>query len=197
MAMVISQSVVVHDACRIQTDLPQDMFAVDALVAKVMERETDPRMAQAEMLINFIKKDGNKRGLPIVAMNNVRMLVRFEDEFQRRTAKESESFNVVIVPVKNPPIEKIVVRMRVDKKAFEALHEPEVNVAVNPLAVVRHPKIAVGFGQVPDAIVPHVVVFREDDLNRIAANVKFSGKVLNDVTELADFCGGSAFGGNH
>src|SRR5437764_2269588 len=92
-----------------------------------------------------------------MAMKNVRMLVRLEHELERRAAEESESLDIIVVAVKNAAIEKVVVRMRVDEKTLQPFHEAEINIAMNPLVVVRDPKIGVGFGQTPDAVVTHAI----------------------------------------
>jgi len=182
---------------RTQTDLAQNMFTVDALVGDVVKGEADARVAHAEVLIGFVKEYGHERGLPVMTMDDVGMLVRFEHEFQGGAGEESESFDIVMMAVKNTAIEKIVVGVRIDEETSQAFHEPEVNVAMNPLVVVGDPKIAVGFGQTPDAVVAHAIIFGQDDFDRVATNAKFSGQALDDVTEAADFRGGSAFGRDH
>ena len=52
--MLVRETVVRHNMARVQTDLAQDVFAVDALMAEIVKRETDARVTQAEMLINFV-----------------------------------------------------------------------------------------------------------------------------------------------
>jgi hypothetical protein len=130
-------------------------------------------------------------------MDYVGMLVRLEHEFQRRPTEESESFGIIVMTVEDATIEEIVLRMWLDEKAFQALHKPEVNVAPNPLVVVRNPKIAVAFGQAPNAVVTHAIVLGQDDFNRVATNPQFAGEALNDIAQSANLCGGSAFGCDH
>jgi len=195
--MVISKAVVSYHMSRTQTDLAQNMFTVDALVGDVVKSEADARVAHAKVLIGFVKEYGHERGLPVMTMDDVGMLVRLKHEFQRGAGEESESFDIVMMAVKNAAIEKVVVGVRIDEETSQAFHEPEVNVAMNPLVVVGDPKIAVGFGQTPDAVVAHAIIFGQDDFDRVATNAKFSGQALDDVTEAADFRGGSAFGRDH
>ena len=130
-------------------------------------------------------------------MDNVRMLVRREHEFHGRPAEEGESLNVIVMPVKNAAIKKIVVRMWLDKEALQPFHESEINIAVNPLIVVRHQEIAVSFGQTPDAVIPHAIILGQNDLDRITANAELAGQSLNNVPKPADLCGWSALGRDH
>jgi hypothetical protein len=195
--MIIGKAIVVHDMGWIQANLAQNMFAIDTLVPEVVQCEADTRMAHAQALIDLVEEDGNERGLPIVAVDNVRVLIRLEHEFQCRAAEESKALNIVILAVKNFAIEKIVRRMRINEETFQPFHEPKVNVAMNPLVMVRNPKIAVGFGEAPDTIVTHAIIFGKNHLDRVATNPQFSRETLHDVTEAADFCGGSALGGDH
>ena len=102
-----------------------------------------------------------------------------------------------MVTIKDAAIEKVVVGVRVDKKTFQPFHEPEVDIAMNPLVVVWDPEIAVSFCEAPDAVVAHAIIFGEDNLDWIATNAKFTGEALDNVTEAADFCGRSAFGRDH
>jgi hypothetical protein len=195
--VVVCKPVVGHNVGRAQSYLPQNVFAMDALVAEIVQRETNPWVAHAEVLIDFAKEHRHERGLPVMTMNNIGMLIRLEHEFERGPAEESESFNIIMMSIKDPAIEKVVVRMRIDEKTFQPFHEPEVNIAMNPLIVVWHPKIAVAFGQTPDAVVTHAIIFGENDLDRVTTNAKFSGQALDNIAEPADFCRRSAFGCDH
>src|SRR5262245_42398558 len=87
--------------------------------------------------------------------------------------------------------------MRIDEKTFQPFHEPEVNVAMNPLVMVRDPKIAVGFGEAPDAVVTHAIILGQNDFDRITTNTKFTGEALDNIAEAADFRRGSALGRDH
>ena|SRR5882724_10779359 len=102
-----------------------------------------------------------------------------------------------MMAVEDATIEKVVVGMRIDEKAFQSLHEAEVNVAVNPLVMVWDPKIAVGFGEAPNAVVTHAIILGENDFDRVATNAKFTGEALDNIAEAANFRCGSAFGCDH
>ena len=166
-------------------------------MAEVVKREADARVSHSKVLINFVKEHGHQSRLPIVAMNDVRMFVRFEHELERRAAKESEALDIVVVAVKDSAIEEVMMGVRIDEKTFQAFHESEIDVAMNPLVVVRNPKVGEGFRQTPDAVVTQAIVFGEDDFDRITTNPELSRETLDDVAEAADFCGGSALGCDH
>ena len=197
MAMIVGKAIVGHDASRTQADLAKDLFAVNPLMAEVVKCETDPRVAHAEVLIDLVKEHGDERRLPVMAMNNVGMLVRFEHELQCCPAEKGETFRVIMMTVEDASIEKAVVGMRIDEETFQALHEAEVYIAPNPLVVVGDPEIAIGFGQTPDAVVAHAIVFGQDDFDCVSANAKLPGEALDNIAEAADFCGRSTFGRDH
>jgi hypothetical protein len=163
----------------------------------VVEGETDSGVAHADMLVDFVKEHRNQSRLPIVAMDDVRMLVGLEHEFHCCAAEESESVDVVMMAVKNAAIEKVVVGLWVDEETFQPFHEAEINVAVNPLVVIRDPKIAVGFGQTPDAVVTHAIIFGEDDFDGVATYAELARQALDDIPEPADFSSRRAFGCDH
>src|SRR5260370_36347587 len=50
-AVVVSEAIVGNNVGRAQTDLAQDMFAVNALVAEVVQSETNSRMPHPKVLI--------------------------------------------------------------------------------------------------------------------------------------------------
>src|SRR5262245_35348205 len=132
-----------------------------------------------------------------MTMDDVGMLICLEHELQRGAGEESKSFDIIMMTVKDAAIEKIVVGMRIDEETFQSFHEPEVHVAMNPLVVVRNPKIAIGFGEAPNAVVTHAIILRKDDFDRIATNAKFTGEPLDNIAEAADFRRGSALGCDH
>ena len=185
--MIIQKPVVVHQVSRVQTDLAQHLFAEDPLVPHVMQCKTHPRVAHAKGLVHFVKQHWHQRRLPVVAVDNVRMLVRFEHELQRRPAEKGEAFPVVMVPVKHAPVEKIAVGVRIDEKAFQAIHPAGIHVAMHPLVVIRHPQVAIALGQPCDAVVAHAIILGQDDFNRVSAEGEFLREPVDDVPKTADF----------
>src|SRR5262249_45571885 len=102
-----------------------------------------------------------------------------------------------MMAVEDAPVEKVVVGMRVDEETFQPFHEPEVHVAMYPLVMVRDPKIAVGFGEAPDAVVTHAIILRQDDFDGVTTDAEFTGEPLDNIAEAADFRRGSALGCDH
>ena len=140
--VVVAQPVVVHEILRpVQARGAQHMLAGHALMLEVVQGEAHPRMPHAEVLIHLVKQHRHQRRLPVVAMDDIRVLVGLEHELQRRAAKKGESQHVVVLPVKTPAVEKIVLGMRFDEKALAPVHEAETDAAVDRAAVPRHPQI--------------------------------------------------------
>src|SRR5262249_2761254 len=131
------------------------------------------------------------------AMNDVGMLVRLEHEFERGPREKSKPLDVIMMPIKDAPVEKVMIRMWIDEKTFQPFHESKVYVAMDPLVVVWHPKITVRFRETPDTVVAHAIIFGQDDFDWIAANAKFPGQALHNIAEAADFCRRCAFGRDH
>jgi len=183
--MIIEQPVMGHEQAGVQSDFSQEVFPTDSLVPHVMQSEADSRVPHPQVLIHFIQKHWHQCRLPVVAMDDIRMLVRLEHEFHRRPAEKREPFSVVVMPVKNAPVEEISLRMWFDEEAFQAIHPSNIHIAMNPLIVVRHPKVAIGFGQTRDPVIARTVVLRQDDLDCVAANGQFFRQAVNDVRQTA------------
>ena len=76
----------------------QDVLPGDALVLKVVQGEANPRMRHAEVLVHLVEQHRHQAGLPVVAVDDVRVLVALEHELQRRPAEEREPLVVVHCP---------------------------------------------------------------------------------------------------
>ena len=79
--------------------------------------------------------------MPIVAVNDVRMLVALQHELQRRPAEKREALVVIGMAVKYVTVKKILVRMRLDEKAFPTMHEPKINAAMNRVMIPGNPEV--------------------------------------------------------
>src|SRR5215510_3798866 len=89
--MVVQQAIVSHEHCWVQTDLTEEMFPVNSLVPYIMKRIADSWMSHPQVRVNLEKKWRNESRLPIVAVNDVRMLIRFEKELQSCPAEKSKA----------------------------------------------------------------------------------------------------------
>jgi len=56
----------------------EQVTSADALMAEIVDRETDAGMPHAQVLIDFVKQHRYKGRLPIMTMNDLRPLARFE-----------------------------------------------------------------------------------------------------------------------
>src|SRR4051794_12227853 len=97
--MVVLQPITLHEMRRVESDLPQHVFASHSLVAQVVQRVTGARMRHAQMRIHLVEEDWHQPCLPVMTMDDVRVLVRLEHELERCPAEESKSFNVIVLTV--------------------------------------------------------------------------------------------------
>src|ERR1039457_964890 len=125
----------------VETGRAQDMLTGDALMLEVMQRVAHPRMSHPRVLIHLIEQHWHQAGLPIMAVNDVWVLVALEHELQRRTAEEGEALVVIHLPVKGAAVEEVMVGMRLDEEALAAMHEAEIDTAMNGVLVPRHPEV--------------------------------------------------------
>src|SRR5580765_1419273 len=102
--VIVQQAVVRHEMPRIQSNLPQDLLAVNSLMPDIVQRVAHPRACHSQTLVHFIEEYRNQGGLPIVAVEDVRMLVRFEHELQGRPTQKSNSFSIIRLAVKDAPV---------------------------------------------------------------------------------------------
>ena len=63
--------------------------------------------------------------------------------------------------------------MRFNKETFEVIHKAEVHIAMDMLVMVRDPEITVSLVETVDPVVPHAIVFGENDLYGIPAYGEF------------------------
>src|SRR5437870_499279 len=136
----------------------EKVTSASALMAEIVDRETDAGMSHAQVLIDFVKQHWDKGCLPIMAMNDLRLLARFEHELEGGPAKKGESKEIIVVSVNDSAAEEVVARMRLDEKAFAPMHEAEPDGGGDPAVVPGNPQIFVGLGQPKDLVVTHAVV---------------------------------------
>ncbi|OQB89622.1 MAG: hypothetical protein BWX86_02415 [Verrucomicrobia bacterium ADurb.Bin122] len=175
----------------------QDVLAGEPLVGDVVQGEADARMAQAGLLVELVEHHGHERGLPVVAVDHVGVFAGFQHELQRGFAEEGETLVVVVVPVVNAPVEEILLRVRLDEEALPSMHEAEVHGAMHGALVPRHPQILHRDLQTVDFLVAHAVVLREDDLDRITADLELATQAENHIAQPAYLGDRCAFWGNH
>jgi hypothetical protein len=114
-------------------------------------------------------------------MNDVRVLVALEKKLHCCPTKKTEPFSVIVMSVKHTAIKKVLFKVRLDKKAFQSVHPPEVNVTVHPLLIVGHPQITEAFGEAGDEVKAHAIVLWQHDLKRVAADSQFLGQPVHNV----------------
>ena len=102
-------------------------------------------------------------------LHDVRPLPAAVHELERRLGEEGEAHVLIEKAVVGATAEEVVARMRVDEEALATVHMAEIHSAMDMVIEPRHPQVLVGDVQSPDLIVAHAIVFRQDDLDRVAA----------------------------
>src|ERR1019366_9020227 len=156
----------------VETGRAQYVLPGDALMLEVVQRVAYPRMSHPRVLIHLIEQHRHQAGPPIMAENDGWVLVALEHELQGGLAKESEPLVVIHLPVERAAVEEVMVGMRLDEKALAAMHEAEIDAAMHGVIVPRHPQVFERELQVEDLVMPQAIVFGQDDLDRVAANLQ-------------------------
>src|SRR5437867_7233920 len=93
----------------------ENVTSASALMAEIVDRETDAGMPHAQVLIDFVKQHRYQGRLPIMAMKDLRLLAGFEHELESGPAKKSKSKQIIVVSVNDAAVEVVVARMRLDE----------------------------------------------------------------------------------
>ena len=140
--VVVAQPVVIEEAIRImQPGGPQHLHAADPLMLEVVDGEAGPRVVMPSCLVDLVQQHRYQGRLPVVAMDDVRMLAGLPQELHRRPGEEGEAQDVVRKAVDAAPVEEVVPRMRLDEETFASVHETEIDGAVDGPVVPGHPQV--------------------------------------------------------
>jgi len=131
-----------------------------------------------------------------MTMDDVGAAIILEQKLQRRLAEKREPAHIVREAIKMAAIEEIVLGMGLDEEAFAAVNEAEPHRAMNSAVVPGHPQIFHADLQSPDLVVAHAIVFRQDDVNLVAADFQLPAQAEDHIAQSANFRYGGAFGGN-
>jgi hypothetical protein len=110
-----------------------------SLMLEVVQGITYAGMGHAITLVQIKEEYRNDPSLPVVTVDYVRMLVRLEHKFKRRSAKKSKPLGIIAVTVKNTSIKEVPLRMGFDKKTFSSMDETEKDGAMHPSFIKRDP----------------------------------------------------------
>src|SRR6266516_2778043 len=137
--VVVPQAVIVEEMLGpMKAGGPENVLSANPLMAEIVDRETNAGMPHAQVLIDFVKQHRYKGRLPIVAMNDLRLLASFEHELEGGPAKKGESKQIIVVSVNGSPVEEVVARMRLDEKAFAPMNEAEPDGGADTAVVPRN-----------------------------------------------------------
>src|SRR6185436_6038447 len=181
-------------AVPVQAGGAKNVFPGGSLMLQIVERVANARVPHAQVLIDFVQKHRRQACLPIVAMNNLRMLLALEHELERGAAEKGEPLVIIPLPVKHTAVEEMMLRMRFDKETLAPVNKAEINAAVDGLAIPGHPQVAKGETQVVNLVVAQAIVLGQDNLNGVSANLQLSGEAENDVRQPSHFGDGGALG---
>ena len=132
-----------------------------------------------------------------MAMDHIGAFARLEQELHRRLAKEGEAQRIVVKPVERPAIEEVVLGMGFDEEALTPMDEPEPDGTEDLLIVPRDPELFPDLVKAPDLVVPHAVVFGQDDLDRATADFQLAAQPKKNISKPPDLRHGSQFRRNH
>lgn len=86
---VVGHAILIEEAFRsMQSGRVQDLDPSNPLMGEVVDGQTHPRMGHPERLIKLVEEDRNQGSLPVVHMDDVRMLARLPEELHRGTREE-------------------------------------------------------------------------------------------------------------
>ena len=153
---------------------------------EVVDGQADPRMGEAELLIDLVQEDRQQGRLPVVAVDDVRVLAGLPQEFDRGPGKEGEALHIVVEAVDAAAVEEVVMGVRLDEEALAPMHEAEEDGAVDGPLEPGHPEVAIDLVQFVDLIVAQVGVFGQDDLDMVAADGVFAADAEDHVCQAAD-----------
>src|SRR6266487_3646642 len=186
--MVVPQAVIVEEMLGpMKAGGPENVISANPLMAEIVDRETNAGMPHAQVLINFVKQHRYQGRLPIMAMNDLRLLARLEHELEGGPAKKGESEQIIVVSVNGSAVEEVVARMRFDEKAFASVHEAEPDGGGDTAVVPRNPQVFVGSGETKDLVVTHAVVLGQKDLHCVAAQFQLPAQSVHYVGQTAHF----------
>ena len=186
MVKVVPKPIVVKEVSRAgQPGDPQNVLSSDALMTEIVDCVADTLMRHAHVLIDLVEEDGHQGRLPIVAMDDLRLAVRLQQELHRGLGEEGESGHIVNQAVEVTPLEEVVLRVRVDEVAPPTVDKPEPDGAVNEPAIPGHPQIMVCDSELVDLVVAHTAVLRQNDVNSMTPQLQLAAEAKDHFAEAA------------
>ena len=106
---------------------------------------------------------------------------------------QGSSLVVIGLAIKDAPMEKILVRVRLNEEALAAMNETEIDAAMNGVVVPRHPHVLVGKLQIVNLVVTQAIVLGQNDLDRVASYLQLAAQAKNHIAQAAHFGDRRAF----
>jgi hypothetical protein len=92
-----------------------------------------------------------------------------------------------VVAVKHAAVEKVFIKMGVNKETSAAVDETEKHGAVDPPVIIGDPQIIKDLLKPVYMVVAHAVILREYDLNIIAPYFKLTAESEHNIGKTAYF----------
>ena len=175
----------------------QDLGTGRPLVFEVVDGVAHPLILHPEALVQLEQERGDHSRLPVVGVDDVRPLAAAIQELQRRAAEERKPHGLVVAAVEGAAVEEQLIGVRVDEEAFAPVDEAEPHGAVHLSAAPRDPEVVEDWVHVPDVLVAQAVVLRQDDLDRVAADLELASQAVHHVAQPPHFGDRSALGRDH
>lgn len=148
-----------------------------------MQGVADPRTVEPQGLIDLPAQHRQKGGMPVVAVNDVRLSARFQQEFEDGPGEEGEAPRIVHLAVDASPPEEPVIGIGVDEAATDPVQGAGFDPAGQPLVVEGDPQLLADPLPVLDELQPQAIVFGQDDLDLVALSGQLPRQAVDDVSE--------------
>ena len=125
-------------------------------------------MGHPQVLVDLVQEHRYQRGLPVVAVNHVRVFAGFPQELDRGPGEKGVAEHIVLEPVDAAPTEEIVLGMGLDKEALAVMNEAEIDRAVDESVVPGDLQVVVDPAHLGNMVVAKVVMLGQHDLDMVA-----------------------------
>jgi len=106
---IVEKPIVVEEVRRTgQPGRPQDLVTGDALVTEVVDGVTRSHVGHTIVLVDLVQQDWHQTSLPVVAVDDVGMTARFEQELHGRFGKKGEPCGIVARTIQVAAREKLI-----------------------------------------------------------------------------------------
>jgi hypothetical protein len=121
-----------------------------------------------------------------MAMDNVRIFISLIHKLQSCPAEKCETLRVVVMTVENTAVEKIFLKVSINKKTLPALDKTEKHRAMYFPVIVRDPEVFIYLMQIIDMVIPHTIIFWKDNLYIVPPDLEFTRQSVDNIGKSAN-----------